>query len=62
MKAVKADGPQETQTEEISTHVYPENKSCMRGFSSQTCVNARRAGTLALVYRGGVCGPGPCSC
>ena len=58
---MKADSPQETQREEVGTHVYPENQSCTRRFSSQTCVNARRAGTLALVYRGD-CGPMPCSC
>ena len=36
---MKADGPQETQMEELGTHVYPENKSCVWGFSSKTCIN-----------------------
>lgn len=25
--------------EELGTHVYPENKSCVWGFSSKTCIN-----------------------
>lgn len=31
--------------EELGTHVYPEDQSCVRGFSSKTCITdpVRRA-------------------